>query len=157
MIKIHRYILAYCLFKPSRAHIMLNTFTLKFPPYVYTAVRVFLATACECDCFSFFRSAPIVLAEGQVDGQTASAQEDQPSISQVQPPSADLLHNGALVLCNPGASGIEDADPENPKSHEGQNQDANAPEERRESEAEGSGMCLGVIHWKLKLTTRRLS
>lgn len=77
--------------------------------------------------------------KGQVDGQTASAQEDQPNIAQVQPASADLLHNGALVFCNPGASGIEDADPENPKSHEGENQDAKAPEESRESEEEGSG------------------
>lgn len=145
--------MAYCLFKPSRAYIMLKTFTLKFPPYVYTAVRVFFATACECDCFSFFRPAPIVLAEGQVDGQTASAQEDQPNVAQVQPASADLLHNGALVFCNPGASGIEDADPENPKSHEGENQDAKASEESRESEEEGSGMCLRIIHWKLTLTT----
>lgn len=125
---------------------MLITFTLKFPLYVYTAVRVFRTTLCECDCFSFFWSAPIVLAEGQTNGQTDSAQEDQCNIAQVRPASADVLHNGALVLCNPGASGIEDADSENPKSHEGENQDAKAPEESRESEAEGSGMCLRVSH-----------
>lgn len=101
-----------------------------------------------CDCYSFFWSTPIVPAEPQADGQTDSAQEDQRNCAQDQLAANDALHNGALVLCNPGASDITDTDPENPTSHAGENQDGKAPEESRESEAGSSGMPLTVIQKK---------
>ncbi|XP_075891859.1 uncharacterized protein LOC142895020 [Nelusetta ayraudi] len=77
--------------------------------------------------------------KGQADGQTDSAKEDQRNFAQDQLAANDAPHNGALVLCNPGASGITDTDPENPTSHAGENQDGKAPEESRESEAGSSG------------------
>lgn len=90
------------------------------------------------------------MAGGRADGQTDSTQEGQHSVAQVQPASAEVRHNGALVLSNPGASGIEESDHVNTKSHEGEKQEAEAPEESRESEEGSSGMCLRVKGSSLK-------
>lgn len=95
----------------------------------------------------FHSSAPLpsVRSEGQAGGQTDAAQRDQRSVAKVQLASVEMLHNGALVLCNPGASGIEDADLEHAESHAKGNQDTKATKESKQREAGKGGMCLRVV------------
>lgn len=87
---------------------------------------------------------PLPSVRPAADDQTDSAQKDQRHIAKVQLASVDTLHNGALVFRNPGAPGIEDADPEQSKSPAKENQDIQAAKESGQGEAGKGGTCLST-------------
>lgn len=91
-----------------------------------------------CDCFSFLCFTPIVSAEGEAKGQIDPGKVLH-NFGQVQPAADDSIHNGALVLCNPGASSIMDAEPQDTKSRAKVFQEAKAPEDSIDGE-EGSSV-----------------
>lgn len=90
-----------------------------------------------CDCFSFLCFTPIVSAEGEAKGQT-DPEKVLHNFGQVQPAADVSLHNGALVLCNPGASSIVDADPQDTESQAKVFQEAKAPEDTIDGEGGSS-------------------
>lgn len=77
------------------------------------------------------------MAEGGAKGQTELGRVLY-DVSQVQSAVEDSLHNGALVLCNPGASTITDTDSQAPESQVEVHLDATAPKDGGDSEIASS-------------------
>lgn len=88
--------------------------------------------------FHSFVSTPTALAEEENQGEPRQVLDD---VSQVRSAVDDSFHNGALVLCNPGASNIPDTDPQFPEQQREVHPHAAAPQESRDCEvARGMGV-----------------
>ncbi|XP_053177271.1 zinc transporter 10 isoform X1 [Scomber japonicus] len=78
------------------------------------------------------------LAEEENQGEPRQVLDD---VSQVRSAVDDSFHNGALVLCNPGASTIPDTDPQFPEQQREVHPHAAAPQDSRDCEvARGMGV-----------------
>ncbi|XP_044059963.1 zinc transporter 1 [Siniperca chuatsi] len=74
-----------------------------------------------------------VLAEEETKGQAESGRVLD-DVSRVQSAVDNSLHNGALVLCNPGTSSVPDTDPQTPQQQPEVHLHAAAPQDSRNCE-----------------------
>lgn len=89
-------------------------------------------------CFSFLYWTPTVLAEEEAKGQ-AEPGRVLDDVSQVQSPADDSLHDGLLVLCNPGTSSVPDTDSQTPQPQPEVPLHAAAPQDSRDCEVVSGG------------------